>query len=81
MTDLDGLLAALDLEERGEGHYLGTNVDFGAGSVVYGGQLLAQSLVAGSRVDPDKEPKSIHTVFARGGSLGAPVVYDVDVLK
>jgi acyl-CoA thioesterase len=41
----------------GEGH-----------GVVFGGQLLAQSIVAAMIGHDDKQVKTVHTVFARGGS-------------
>ena len=40
---------------------------------MFGGQLLAQSIVAAATVDPAKEVKSIHTVFSRGAKLDAPL--------
>ena len=36
--------------------------------VVFGGQLLAQSVMAGLAGQEDKAVKTIHTVFARGAS-------------
>jgi acyl-CoA thioesterase len=48
--------------------------------VVFGGQLLAQSIVAASTVDPTKEVKSIHTVFARGGAPDVPLEIDVEAM-
>jgi acyl-CoA thioesterase II len=46
--------------------------------VVFGGQMLAQAIIACSLVDPAKEVKSIHAVFARGASFAEPLHYDVD---
>jgi acyl-CoA thioesterase len=80
MSDLSGLLAALDLELVGEGRYRARNFDTGYGGVVYGGQLLAQAIVAASTIDPDKVLKSLHTVFARGGSLDKPLDIDVEAM-
>ena len=37
--------------------------------------------MAGAAVDPTKEVKSIHTVFARGASLDAPLEFEVDVMQ
>ncbi|HEY4946406.1 MAG TPA: acyl-CoA thioesterase domain-containing protein [Acidimicrobiales bacterium] len=81
MTEIDALLATLALEPTSGGSYRGTSIVFGAAPVVFGGQLLAQSIVAGAAVDPTKEVKSIHTVFARGASTDAPLEFDVDVLQ
>ena len=40
----------------------------GSAGAVFGGQLLAQTIVAGATVDPTKDVRSVHTIFARGGS-------------
>jgi len=81
MTELDDLLGVLALEPAGEGAWRASSVEFGGSSVVFGGQLLAQSIIAGAAVDPTKELKSIHTVFARGASLAAPLEIGVDVMQ
>jgi acyl-CoA thioesterase-2 len=47
---------------------------------VFGGQLLAQSIVAAARDHPDKRVKTLHTVFARGGDPTRGVDIDVDVM-
>lgn len=79
MTDLAGLLAVLDLEPTGEDQFRATHLDEGHG-VVFGGQLLAQSVMAATRTVPDKELLSLHTVFARAGSFEEPLTIDVDVM-
>jgi acyl-CoA thioesterase II len=78
MTDLSELVSVLDLEPVGEGRFRAQNFVSGQGGVVFGGQLLAQSIVAASTVDPSKAIKSIHTVFARGGSLERPLDIEVE---
>ncbi len=78
MPDLDGLLAALELEPRGDGRFRAGNFDTGLGGVVFGGQLLGQTIVAAATVDPSKEIKSVHTVFARGGALDQPLDIEVE---
>jgi acyl-CoA thioesterase len=85
MSDLKDFLAVLDLTPAGEGlddgvlRYTADSLDEGHG-VVFGGQLLAQTVVAGAAPMPDKEVKSLHTVFARGASMAAPLEIDVEVL-
>ena len=79
MTDLAELLTALDLETTGEGQFQATHLDEGHG-VVFGGQLLAQSVIAATRTVPDKELLSLHTVFARGGNFDEPLTIDVEVM-
>ena len=80
MTQLSDLLDVLELEPEGDGHYLARNFGEGPGAVVFGGQLLAQAIVAGSKADETKEVKSLHTIFARSGAIDQPLEVDVDVM-
>jgi len=80
VTELSDLLNVLELEPAGEGRYTARNFGDGPGLVVFGGQLLAQALVAGSLVDESKEVKSLHTIFARSGAVDQPLDIDVDVM-
>ena len=77
MHDLKELLDSLDLELAGENRYKANNVGAGR-DVIFGGQILGQSIVAAHRDQPDKEVKTIHTIFARGGRVGEPVEIIVD---
>jgi acyl-CoA thioesterase len=77
MLTLDGLLASLRLEPTGPDAYRADNADTGH-AVVFGGQLLGQSIVAALVGNEGKRVKTIHTVFARGGSPDAPVEIAVD---
>lgn len=79
MSDLDDLLAVLRLTEVGEGRFRADSLDEGHG-VVFGGQLLAQALVAAATAMPEKQVKSLHTVFARSASVDAPLDLEVEVL-
>ncbi|MHB1585125.1 MAG: acyl-CoA thioesterase [Acidimicrobiales bacterium] len=72
------LMAALELEPAGDGRFVAHNLTSTPGSVVFGGQLLAQTVVAAATADPSKEVKSVHTVFARGGSLGQDLEIEVE---
>lgn len=81
MAETNQLLDSLGLEPAGQGAYTAPSLDLSGGSVVFGGQILAQSVMVGATVDPTKDVKSIHTIFARGGSLAAPMEYDLDVLQ
>jgi acyl-CoA thioesterase len=74
---IEGLLRALELEPTGEGSYRAENAETGH-AVVFGGQLLAQSVVAGLTHAPDKRVKTVHTIFARGASPEAGVEITVD---
>jgi acyl-CoA thioesterase II len=80
MSPSSDLFAALDLKATGDGRYEASSISEGAGSVVFGGQLLAQSLIAASRTMADKQALSMHTVFARGASVEAPLSIDVDTM-
>jgi acyl-CoA thioesterase II len=48
--------------------------------VVYGGQLLAQMILASDLVAEDKDVASIHAIFARSARLSSPLEIDVDVI-
>src|SRR3984957_10562780 len=78
MTDLAELVKVLDLERIDDGRFRAQNFTAGPGGVVFGGQLLAQSILAASTVDPSKEVKSVHTVFSRAGALDQPLDIEVD---
>jgi len=75
------LLELLDLEPIEHDIYRGRNRDIGSGRV-FGGQVLAQGLVAARRtVDQDREAHSLHGYFILPGDLEAPIVYFVDRLR
>jgi acyl-CoA thioesterase II len=74
-------LQLLDLEAIEHNIYRGKNRDIGTGRI-FGGQVLAQSLVASRRtIDDDRSAHSMHGYFILEGDLAAPVVYFVDRLR
>ena len=78
MEDLIGLL---ELEPLEHNIYRGLNRDIGTGRI-FGGQVLAQSLVAAARtVEEDRPVHSLHGYFILAGDLSLPVVYFVDRLR
>lgn len=77
MRTIEEFVRALTLEPAGDDRYRASNVDAGHG-VIFGGQLLAQSVIAGLAVEPEKVVKTVHTIFARSGSPDAPVDIAVD---
>ncbi|HWD55536.1 MAG TPA: acyl-CoA thioesterase domain-containing protein [Acidimicrobiales bacterium] len=77
MPTIDAFLEALTLEPVGEDRYRASNLPSPHG-VVFGGQLLAQSIMAGLAGQDGKAVKTIHTVFARGASHEAPLEIDVE---
>ena len=68
---------SLAFEEVGPDRYRAPNVEVGH-NVVFGGQLLAQSMAAAVRGHDDKTVKTIHTVFSRAASPDAGVEITVD---
>jgi len=77
MVSIDALLGSLTLEQVGEDRYRASNADTGHG-VVFGGQLMAQAIVAGLAGHEGKTVKTLHTVFARAGKPEEPVEVAVD---
>ncbi len=75
------LLELIDLERIEHNIYRGSNRDIGSGRV-FGGQVLAQALVAAARtVDDDRVAHSLHGYFILPGDLRIPIVYFVDRLR
>ncbi len=72
------LPSALELTPLGDHRFRAGNVATGVGGVVFGGQLLAQTIVAAATADPTKEIKSVHTVFARGADPARPLDLHVE---
>ena len=62
MSDSSRLLEALDLEMTAPGRFRAQNFAEGAGNVVFGGQLLAQTIVAACTIDREKVLRSDKTV-------------------
>lgn len=79
------LLRVLDLEYHGaatgEDVYSGESMHQPTGRV-YGGQVLAQALLAAGRtVDPARLPHSLHGYFLRAGDINLPVDFSVERLR
>jgi acyl-CoA thioesterase-2 len=79
LARLADLLAAFQLEPVGDGRFVGQNAPNGR-DVIFGGQLLAQTIGAASLSQPGKEVKTVHAIFARGGDMRSPVDIDVDTM-
>ena len=83
MSDpLSGLLAALDLTDTGartnEDIFTGPS-QWMPGGRIYGGQVLAQSLVAANRTIGDERfVHSMHAYFLRPGDATKPITFSVD---
>jgi acyl-CoA thioesterase II len=79
--NVNDLLALLDLEPLEFNIYRGVSRDIGSGRV-FGGQVMAQALVAARRtVDGDRPAHSLHGYFILPGELDKPIVYFVDRLR
>jgi acyl-CoA thioesterase II len=78
---LNGLLDLLDLEPLELNIYRGRSRDIGSGRV-FGGQVLAQALVAARRtVEEERTAHSMHGYFILPGDVDVPIVYFVDRLR
>ncbi len=79
---LNALQQLLDLERIEHNIFRGQSIDIGSG-FVYGGQALAQSLVAAARTLEDERRlcHSMHGYFILPGDVDAPIVYEVDRLR
>jgi acyl-CoA thioesterase II len=80
MTALAPLLRTFQLEPTGDGRYHAVNATDGPG-VVFGGQLIGQSIVAAAVDHPGKVVKTVHTVFARGASFDHDLDIEVEVMQ
>lgn len=84
------LLAALELEDRpanesaddgADDRFSGFNLHQ-PNKRIYGGQVLAQSLLAAGRTIPDDRlPHSMHGYFLRAGDLATPIDFAVERLR
>ncbi len=80
-TTVEELLELIDLESIEHDIYRGQNRDIGT-ERVFGGQVLAQALVAARRtVGEGREAHSLHGYFILPGDLDLPIVYFVDRLR
>jgi acyl-CoA thioesterase-2 len=75
------LLSILDLEKLEHNLYRGRSPKVNW-QRVFGGQTIAQSLVAAQRtVEPDRYVHSLHAYFMRPGDITVPIIYEVERLR
>lgn len=67
------ILQSLALERLGDSAFRAESVRDERRPVIFGGQIMAQMIVAASRFEPAKAVKSLHVVFARSGTTSRPV--------
>lgn len=79
MTDpVSDLLNLLDLERLEVDLFRGQSPDEDTSQRVFGGQVIAQSLVAAYRTVEDRLCHSLHAYFIRPGDPKIPIIYEVD---
>ena len=77
---VEALIRHLDLEPLEVNLFRGESRDVGMRSV-FGGQVIAQALVAAERTVEDRPPHSLHAYFLLPGDVAAPIVYQVDRVR
>ena len=76
-NSIEELLQLMELETLEVNLFRGESRDIGTPRV-FGGQVLAQSVIAASRTVDEGVIHSLHAYFLRAGDAEAPIVYDVD---
>lgn len=75
------LVALLDLENLGEDRFRGHSPT-SAGRHLYGGQVVAQALVAATRTVPaERPPHSLHAYFVLAGDPQIPIDFAVERIR
>jgi acyl-CoA thioesterase-2 len=74
------LLDILDLEQLEVNLFRGRSPAVGW-QRVFGGQVVAQALVAACRTVEDRPPHSLHAYFLLPGDPKVPIIYDVDRIR
>jgi len=74
---IEELLQLMELESLEVNLFRGESRDIGT-SRVFGGQVLAQSIIAASRTVDEGSIHSLHSYFLRAGDAEAPIVYNVE---
>jgi acyl-CoA thioesterase-2 len=81
LAGLDSLLAVLEAEPAGDCRFRFAPDDGRAPARVYGGQLLAQAIVAAAATAPGKVPLSLHAAFVRPGTPGLAIEAEVTPVR
>jgi acyl-CoA thioesterase-2 len=77
---LDGLLHALELESLGHDRFRVVS-EPGRFNRVFGGQVIAQALLAASATVTDKDPQSLHAYFVEAGAPEQDLEVAVDRVR
>ena len=78
---LDALLRALQLEPRGGDRFSAPSEGGRFADRVFGGQLVAQALIAAGRTVTGKLPNSLHAYFVESGTPARPLDLAVDAVR
>jgi acyl-CoA thioesterase II len=79
--DETDLLRLIDVEPAGDGRFLGPAYGDTPRNVVEGGQLLADAVVAASKVVPGQRVTSASMIFSKAAAFDEPVDLEVEVLR
>jgi acyl-CoA thioesterase len=79
--DQSDLLTLIDVQERAPYQFAAPSYHERSRNVVEGGQLLAQTIVAASKANPDQRVTSAHMTFPRAASFDDPIDLTVDPLR
>lgn len=81
MKNAQELLNLLTLEQQNTTSFIGKNKDIGSPNV-FGGQVLAQAINAGSRtITNGRTLHSLHSYFLEAGNLHKPIEYRVEKVR
>jgi acyl-CoA thioesterase-2 len=78
--DIAGFLALMDLEPAGADRWIARSPDNGW-QRVFGGQVIAQSLIAAERSVEGRAPHSLHAYFILGGDPAEPIELSVERVR
>ncbi|GAA2410292.1 acyl-CoA thioesterase II [Actinomadura vinacea] len=81
LASLDGLLAALRLQPDGDDRFRVPSEPGRHPDRVFGGQLLAQALLAASATVTGKDPHALHAAFVEAGAPDRPATLAVDRVR
>jgi len=76
----DDLVSLFDLESFGPDRYVGHSPPNGW-KRVFGGQVIAQALIAAQRTVEGRTPHSLHVYFILGGDPREPILFEVERIR
>jgi acyl-CoA thioesterase-2 len=76
----DDLVSLFNLESLGPDRYIGHSPSNGW-KRVFGGQVIAQALIAAQRTVEGRTPHSLHVYFILGGDPREPILFEVERIR